>query len=138
MTGETRAVLLQHSILGRLAEPGPEDDAAFLRGVRRARDPGGLLHHLFGTRALGLMGDLPATATAGYLSGLLIGHEVQAVLAAGAPAGPIHLAGSETLARAYALAFEAHGLAYRRHADDIVARGLAQIYAQIAETVPWR
>lgn len=138
MTGETRAVLLQHSILGRLAEPGPEDDAAFLRGVRRARDPGGLLHHLFGTRALGLMGDLPATATAGYLSGLLIGHEVQAVLAAGAPAGAIHLAGSETLARAYALAFEAHGLAYRRHADNIVARGLAHIYAQIAETVPWR
>jgi 2-dehydro-3-deoxygalactonokinase len=132
-TGETRAVLLQHSILGRLAEPGPVSDEAFLRGLRRARDPGGLLHHLFGTRALGLMGDLAPADTASYLSGLLIGHEVQAVLAEGAPAGPIHLAGSETLARAYALAFAEHRLDYRRHADDIVARGLALI----AETIPW-
>jgi 2-dehydro-3-deoxygalactonokinase len=133
MTGETRAVLLQHSILGRLAEPGPDDQDAFLRGVRRAGEPGGLLHHLFGTRALGLMGDLPAGGTASYLSGLLIGHEVQAVLAEGAPSRPIQLAGSETLARAYALAFEAHGLAYRRHPGDIVAQGLAQI----AETIRW-
>ncbi|MFC7476738.1 2-dehydro-3-deoxygalactonokinase [Dankookia sp. GCM10030260] len=133
MTGETRAVLLQHSILGRLAEPGPEDDGAFRRGVRRAGEPGGLLHHLFGTRALGLLGGLPAAGTASYLSGLLIGHEIQAVLAEGRPAGPIHLAGSETLARAYALALDEHGLAYRRHPDDIVARGLAQI----AETIPW-
>jgi 2-dehydro-3-deoxygalactonokinase len=133
MTGETRAVLLQHSILGRLAEEAPADDAAFLQGVARARQPGGLLHHLFGTRALGLMGDLPAAATASYLSGLLIGHEVQAVLAEGAPAGPIHLAGSEALAGAYAMAFNAHGLAHRRHPDDVVAQGLHQI----AETIPW-
>ena len=53
--------------------------------MRRARQAGGLLHHLFGTRALGLMGDLPAAGTASYLSGLLIGHELRAVLAEGAP-----------------------------------------------------
>jgi len=132
MTGELRAVMLQHSILGRLAEPGESDDA-FLRGVRRAREGGGLLHHLFGTRALGLMGDLPAAGTASYLSGLLIGHELHAVLEEGAPDGPVHLAGSETLCRAYALAFQAFGLQHRRHPDDIVARGLALI----AETIPW-
>lgn len=132
-TGETRAVLLQHSILGRLAEPGPDSEAAFRRGLRRAREPGGLLHHLFGTRALGLMGDLAPAETASYLSGLLIGHEVRAVLEEGRPAGPIHLAGSETLARAYALAFEEAGLPHVRHADDIVARGLALI----AESIPW-
>ncbi len=131
MTGETRAVLLQHSILGRLAEAGPDDDAAFLRGVRRARDPGGLLHHLFGTRALGLMGDLPEAATDSYLSGLLIGHEIRAVLEEGArngaPLGPIHLTGAETLCRVYALAFAAFGLTHHRHAPDIAARGLALI-----------
>ena len=79
------------------------------------------------------MGELPAAGAASYLSGLLIGHELQAVLAEGLPAGPIHLAGSETLARAYALAFEEHGLPHRRHADDIAARGLALI----AESIPW-
>jgi 2-dehydro-3-deoxygalactonokinase len=137
MTGELRAVMLQHSILGRLTEPGAgADDDAFLRGVQRARDAGGLLHHLFGTRALGLMGDLPTAATDSYLSGLLIGHEIRAVLEEGArngaPLGPIHLTGAETLCRVYALAFAAFGLTHHRHAPDIAARGLALI----AEAIP--
>jgi 2-dehydro-3-deoxygalactonokinase len=127
MTGEVRAVLLEHSILGRLATPGPLDEAAFLRGVRRARDGGGLLHHLFGTRGLGLMGELSAEATGSYLSGLLIGHEIAAATAGAPPAGPIELAGSATLTRAYALAFGACGLAYREHDPDLVVRGLALI-----------
>ncbi len=129
MTGEVRATLLDHSILGRLAAPGaPGSDAAFLRGVARAREAGGLLHHLFGTRALGLMGDLAATETESYLSGLLIGHEVAAVLAAsGMPDGPVHLAGAEALCRRYALALDAFGLAKRLHDPDLALRGLRLI-----------
>jgi 2-dehydro-3-deoxygalactonokinase len=127
MTGEVRAVLLEHSILGRLAKDAPMDEAAFLRGVQRAREAGGLLHHLFGTRGLGLMGELTAEATGSYLSGLLIGHEVAAALAEGAPDGPIHLAGSATLTRAYALAFGAFGLTHRLHDPDLALRGLALI-----------
>ena len=137
MTGETRAVLLEHSILGRLARPDAGrdvalGDAAFLRGVRRAREPGGLLHHLFGTRALGLMGELAAEDTDDYLSGLLIGHEVGAALAEGMPEGPVHLAGSETLCRLYALAFGEFGLAHRQHDPDIAAAGLALIGKTLA------
>ncbi|MBL6458496.1 2-dehydro-3-deoxygalactonokinase [Belnapia sp. T6] len=128
MTGEVRAVLLDHSILGRLAQPdAPMDEAAFLRGVGRARQGGGLLHHLFGTRGLGLMGELSEAATASYLSGLLIGHEVAAALAEGMPPGPVHLAGSATLTRAYALAFGAFGLEHRLHDPDLALRGLALI-----------
>lgn len=134
MTGEVRATLLEHSILGRLAAPdapggdAPGGDAAFLRGVRRARDSGGLLHHLFGTRALGLMGDLAAAETESYLSGLLIGHEVAAVLAGGAaPEGPVHLAGAAVLCRRYALAFDEFGLAHRLHDPDLALRGLMLI-----------
>ncbi|MBL6081067.1 2-dehydro-3-deoxygalactonokinase [Belnapia sp. T18] len=127
MTGEVRAVLLEHSILGRLAKDAPTDEAAFLRGVARAREPGGLLHHLFGTRGLGLMGELTAEATGSYLSGLLIGHEVTAALAEGVPDGPIHLAGSATLTRAYALAFGAFGLEHRLHDPDLALRGLMLI-----------
>lgn len=132
MTGEVRAVLLDHSILGRLAKDAPTEEAAFLRGVGRAREAGGLLHHLFGTRALGLMGELTAEATGSYLSGLLIGHEVAAALAEGPPQGPVHLAGSATLTRAYALAFGAFGLDHRLHDPDLALRGLALI----AETLP--
>ncbi|HYZ32935.1 MAG TPA: 2-dehydro-3-deoxygalactonokinase [Crenalkalicoccus sp.] len=123
MTGEVRAVLLAHSILGRLAGPDAESDLAYLRGVARAAEPGGLLHHLFGTRALGLAGDLAAAETGAYLSGLLIGHELSAAQAEAA-AGPVHLAGAPTLTRLYALALRARGLPCRIHAEDLAARGL--------------
>jgi 2-dehydro-3-deoxygalactonokinase len=127
MTGEVRAVLLEHSILGRLAAQGPFNEPAFLRGVWRARDKAGLLHHLFGTRALGLMGELAAEATDSYLSGLLIGHEIAAATAEALPLEHIELAGSATLTRAYALAFSEFGLAYRLHDPDLALRGLALI-----------
>ena len=136
MTGETRAVLLEHSILGRLvapsAGPGEASDAAFLRGVRRSGEPGGLLHHLFGTRALGLLGDLGPAETDDYLSGLLIGHEIRAAAAEAPPGRTIHLAGAATLCRLYALAFGELGLAWREHDPDIVARGLAAIGRTLA------
>lgn len=137
MTGETRAVLLAHSILGRLSAPAAREgasDEAFRRGVRRSRDRGGLLHHLFGTRALGLMGELAAEETDDYLSGLLIGHEVRAAAedeGAGG-GGAVHLAGSATLCRLYALAFDEYGVAHRLHDPDIAARGLALIGRTIA------
>jgi 2-dehydro-3-deoxygalactonokinase len=115
-----------------LASPGAGSDDAFRRGVRRAREAGGLLHHLFGTRALGLMGDLAPEETESYLSGLLIGHEVQAAIAEAPPDGPVHLAGAATLCHLYALAFEAHGLDCRLHDPDIAAHGLALIGRSLA------
>ena len=60
MTGEVYAVLKQHSILGRMMEEGAADAEAFAQGVRRSGDEGGLLHHLFGVRTRGLMGELHA------------------------------------------------------------------------------
>ena len=59
LTGEVFAVLKAHSILGRMMEAGETDLASFDAGVQRSRTAGGLLHHLFGVRALGLFGDLP-------------------------------------------------------------------------------
>lgn len=132
MTGEARAVLLGHSILGRLAAPAQAPaDEAFRRGLRRSREGGGLLHHLFGTRALGLMGELAPAETDGYLSGLLIGHEVRAAVEDGV-AGTVHLAGSDTLCRLYALAFAEYGVAHRQHDPDIAARGLALLGRTLA------
>ncbi|GAA0589392.1 2-dehydro-3-deoxygalactonokinase [Craurococcus roseus] len=136
MTGETRAVLLGHSILGRLSAPARDQgssDEAFRRGVRRSRDRGGLLHHLFGTRALGLMGELAAEETDDYLSGLLVGHEVRAAVEDGGTTGggTVHLAGSATLCRLYALAFAEYGVAHRLHDPDIAARGLHRIGATL-------
>jgi 2-dehydro-3-deoxygalactonokinase len=77
MTGEVYAVLKQHSILGRMMEAGTPDTGAFADGVRRSGETGGLLHHLFGVRTRGLMGGLAPAASASYLSGILIGHELR-------------------------------------------------------------
>ena len=77
MTGEVYAVLKQHSLLGRMMEEGKPDAGAFADGVRRSGEAGGLLHHLFGVRTRGLMGELGPAASPSYLSGMLIGHELR-------------------------------------------------------------
>jgi 2-dehydro-3-deoxygalactonokinase len=101
MTGEVFGVLKAHSILGRLMAEGGEDEGAFDEGLARARETGGLLHHLFGARTRGLLGGLPAAALSSYLSGLLIGHELAAE-ADGAQA--VHLIGAPRLTGLYARA----------------------------------
>jgi 2-dehydro-3-deoxygalactonokinase len=59
-------------------EEGKPDGRAFADGVKRSGEAGGLLHHLFGVRTRGLMGELKPTGSASYLSGIVIGHELRA------------------------------------------------------------
>jgi 2-dehydro-3-deoxygalactonokinase len=79
MTGELFAVLREHSILGRTMTKGPVDWQAFDEGITRARQGGGLLHHLFGARTRVLVGSLTTASESDYLSGILIGHEIVAI-----------------------------------------------------------
>lgn len=98
MTGEVFAVLRAHSILGRTIEAGSGgDDTAFAQGVTRAREPGGLLHHLFGVRTQVLFGEVSGGASADYLSGILIGH----TLVASAPRPPLLIVGAPVVAERY-------------------------------------
>ncbi|MGH7067353.1 MAG: 2-dehydro-3-deoxygalactonokinase [Acetobacteraceae bacterium] len=128
MTGELFGVLKGHSILGRMMQPGPIDWAAFDLGLGRTRESSGLLHHLFGVRALGLFGRLAETSTASYLSGLLIGHEVRAAMP---EAAAVHLVGEAALTRQYARAIAFRGGTPRLEDEDAAARGLAAIGAVI-------
>jgi 2-dehydro-3-deoxygalactonokinase len=128
MTGEVFAVLKEHSILGRMMAGERDDDAAFRRGLAYARGGrGGLLKRLFSARTLGLFGALPESGTASYLSGLLIGTEVQDALDCleQPPAGQeITVVGGADLTGRYLTAIEHAGLRGRRAADDTAARGL--------------
>jgi 2-dehydro-3-deoxygalactonokinase len=124
MTGETFAALSQHTILARTSTDGPDRPEAFARGVDRARQPGGLLHHLFGARTLHLMDRLEEAETRSFLSGLLIGHEIAAA-ADGIVA--VHLAGAAHLAALYEAALTRNGIAVTRHDPDLVAAGLTHI-----------
>jgi 2-dehydro-3-deoxygalactonokinase len=132
MTGELYAVLRQHSILGRLmpaqSEVAPSGDeiraaeeAAFVEGVEAARAsaPGELGHRLFAVRTLGLTGRLVPALLSDYLSGLLIGHELVAGLAASGRRGaaPRVLVGEAALCRRYKRALEQFGA----HAEETLA-----------------
>jgi 2-dehydro-3-deoxygalactonokinase len=126
MTGEAFGALRGHTILGRMMREGPADGVPFDAGVHRSGDTGGLLHHIFGARALVLAGRLAETDAAAYLSGILIGHEVRAALA-GQAGQVVHVIGTRELTILYGRAISANGGYPERHDGEAAARGLALI-----------
>jgi 2-dehydro-3-deoxygalactonokinase len=131
LSGEAFAAIRAGTILGRMMADASHDAAAFSQGLARARAPGHLLHHLFGVRTLALTGALAETATASYLSGLLIGHEVAAALGG---AVRVYLVGGAALTKLYAEAIRAAGATPIILSEDAAAAGLALIGAH----APWQ
>lgn len=133
MTGELYGVLIDHSMLGRLAghEPGRFSGDAFSRGVARGLGDGELSHDIFGARTLALTGLLESEHVADWLSGLLIGREVRAAhawaLRSGIEPSLVRVIGTDALVDRYERAIgDAGVLAERGHAD-AAARGLWRI-----------
>jgi 2-dehydro-3-deoxygalactonokinase len=124
MTG-VFAVLKEHSILGRLMQGEVDDHAAFERGLAYARTGrGGLLRRLFSARTLGLFDVLPESAIASYLSGLLIGSEIEEALDCLKVAdAEICVVGGSELAWRYRGALAARDLRVRPAREDAGARG---------------
>jgi len=130
MTGEMFAALSQHTILGRTMErTDTMDEAAFLRGLAVAHSAdgrAGLLSNIFSSRTLGLTGVLSAHAQSDYLSGLLIGHEIAALLAL----DPSHLTqrialiGDHALCQRYRQALTLAGASHVEIAPAATERGL--------------
>lgn len=131
MTGEAFAVFKGHSILGRMMKDGITDRNAFADGVRRSADGGGILHHLFGVRSRGLFGELPDSASASYLSGLLIGHEIRA---AGTGGRTVHLLCTAQLADVYRQALDVRGLESSTLDSNAVTRGLFRLASRLAKS----
>ena len=133
MTGELFGVLIDHSMLGRLAghEPGRFVRDAFSRGVARGLADGELLHDLFGARTLALTAALRSEEVADWLSGLLIGREVGAARAwaqrAGVDASHVRVIGADALADRYDLALADAGIVAARGIADAAAHGLWRI-----------
>jgi 2-dehydro-3-deoxygalactonokinase len=127
ITGEVFAVLKEHSILGRLMRGEVDDHAAFERGLAYARSgKGGLLKRLFSARTLGLFDMLPEAGIASYLSGLLIGTEIEEALACLEVAPndvAIRVIGASQLAWRYRDALAARDLRVRPARGDASAHG---------------
>ena len=132
MTGDVYSALCKCTILERTMTNGTAtDEAAFRDGVLRSADSGGLLHHLFGVRTRVLMGQLREEASASYLSGLLIGHEVRATMPHGAR---VVLVGAAQLCGLYVQAIEACGGEAAPAEEDAAALGLGAIGRRLGWT----
>lgn len=126
MTGELYGLFVQHSLLARtLDAAAPLDEAAFLRGVTQAASGGGLLHDAFGVRALGLFGRLSPAQSASYLSGLLIGEELEAQKLP--ENGEVIVIGASALVERYALALAKKGAKVRTFGAEATWAGLAGV-----------
>jgi 2-dehydro-3-deoxygalactonokinase len=129
MTGEVYAALLEHTILGRLAEPGADDAHAahFAAGVARGLGGGSLLHDVFGARTRVLAGELPQGAVAQWLSGVLIGHEIAAARAWAPQMESVTIVADDALAGRYGEACALAALRAAPAAPHAAARGLWRI-----------
>lgn len=131
LSGELFALLSRQSILARTVDAAAAFDAgAFALGVRRARTPGGLLHHVFGARTLGLFDRMDAGQLANYLSGLVIGEELAAQLPD--PLRPLVLIGAAELTTRYAQALRLHGVAATTLDDRATWAGLTALSRTLA------
>ncbi|MCM2492012.1 2-dehydro-3-deoxygalactonokinase [Burkholderia glumae] len=138
MTGELFATLRDHTILGRTMQAGEADPDAFRRGVGVARESrdAGLLATIFSTRTLGLTGQLAPRAQGDYLSGLLIGHELNALVAMLAGVGttlaaqPPRLIGDGRLCERYLTALREFGCEGAQVVERATERGLWRIASQ--------
>lgn len=77
MTGELHHLLLHNSLLGTgLPEQIPSQEH-FNTGLQHGSEQPSIITQLFEVRASHVLGTLPREAVSSYLSGLLIGHEIQ-------------------------------------------------------------
>jgi len=137
MTGEMWNVLLQHSILGRLAAAGTQAGdigVAFERGVARGLGPGNLAHDAFGARTLVLMGELQGSDVPDWLSGVMIGREIRNARTWGQRHGydgsRVRLVGADTLVARYAAALRQADVAVELADPNAAALGLWRIATQ--------
>jgi 2-dehydro-3-deoxygalactonokinase len=135
-SGELYALIQQHSVLVRAAAARPTDAGFAAALLQLDRHPQAAFAQLaFECRARQLAGEFDADTAAGYLSGLLVGSEVRAVLAEGGrPGEPVVLVGEAALCAAYGTALRHHSVpSHLLAGDDCVQAGL---HAFIREELP--
>lgn len=131
MTGEIFAALTQHTILGRLLTDGsdPEGFAAGVKdGYSGSEEAGGILSKLFGARAMPLLNLMNPDSIRDYISGLLLGTEIQEAIKSGfgQHVTPV-ICGSAELAERYRAALELCSIQTELGEDELAASGLMRI-----------
>jgi 2-dehydro-3-deoxygalactonokinase len=142
MTGELYDALCSHTILAHtMVRSESTDYLAFDRGIQAVKtDIGdaGLLSSVFSVRTLGLTRELSPTEQPEYLSGLLIGHEIAALLSLNSSRTKvlqkqpelILLAGDSSLCARYIRGLASYGHTNVRFAANASERGLWSVAVQ--------
>jgi 2-dehydro-3-deoxygalactonokinase len=109
MTGEAYGLFRNQSLLSRLASE-PENLAGYDAGLAAAADPAGLLNRLFQARARVLDGEMEGAAVGPFLSGLLVGSEVEGAFRRYGQRDSVTLVAEGLIAAHYVAAFRARGV----------------------------
>jgi 2-dehydro-3-deoxygalactonokinase len=133
-TGELFALLRERSVLVRNEAPAEEflGSPSFALGIRRVREhpQASLLHLMFESRSRRLVDAQGMDNAAAFLSGLLIGADVQGALAMFDFSGSVVVIGSATLTRLYEAALSSQGVGSKGIDGSAAAlAGLAQVHA---------
>ena len=130
-TGELFAILRAHSTLTKAApDDAPATPEGFTAGLARRRH-GRLLQTLFETRTRQLIDGMPPGDAVGFLSGLLIGADVDGALARFGARERVHLIGDPALSALYAEALKDIGSAsVTLDGTDCAFAGLRAIFGE--------
>ncbi len=109
MTGELHHLLLNHSLVGAGLPKQEESAEAFAAGLEKGLSDSALLPQLFEVRASHVLGNLPREQVNEFLSGLLIGAEVNSMCERFPGEQDITIVAGKSLADRYQQAFSAVG-----------------------------
>jgi len=129
MTGDVFQGLGQ-TILG-CSSKDPFSSDAFVTGLNTATTSGcGLLHQLFTGRTRMLDGSLQEKDVSSFVSGLLIGHELNEAIAFVTTDDPVVVIGSDQLSEHYLMALKTRGIpAVSLGGDIATCKGIAALLA---------
>lgn len=109
VTGELFDAVVKHTLMGALMDG--DSGQGFDAGLDAADAPGGLQHHIFQVRSRVLDGSLSAADARSWLSGLLIGHELNDLdMLMGLLDAPVTVIGSPALCDKYVRAMTTRGI----------------------------
>jgi 2-dehydro-3-deoxygalactonokinase len=108
MTGELFELVSKHSILAISSTP-VDSETDFLAGVACGNQATGLGSALFSARARMVTGSLSEASVPSFVSGVLVGNEIESARAFASGITRVQLIGTPQLCHRYALALEACG-----------------------------
>ncbi|NIB44206.1 2-dehydro-3-deoxygalactonokinase [Pseudomaricurvus alkylphenolicus] len=129
-TGEMFALLNHHSSIGSILENKEYSEDDFFRGLQCSRKDGGLLQHVFSTRASLLSSQWDGESLHSYLSGIVIGNEFKGACELyGQPdSSNLLLVGNSQLQKLYRQAADFYGFSsFSIAAESAFISGLDQV-----------